>query len=86
MDPRHIIGWSGGVVLVIMIAAQMRRQWHERTSKGVSPFLYVLQAVASITLLIYSYLGRDHVFVVLNAIMATSAVFGFVLWLRYRHR
>ena len=82
--PTQALGWVSSAVLVLTIGAQLRKQWSSGTSEGVSPLLFVGQAVASTGLLIFSVLGEQHVFAVLNAIMCAAAVAGLGIWMRCR--
>lgn len=78
----ELLGWTSAVLLVVTISAQIGRQYREQTNAGVSPWLYCGQFAASVGLLAYSALERDLVFVTLNAVMATTAAAGVVLWFR----
>ena len=48
-------------------------QWRERTSKGVSKWLFIGQITASIGFSIYSILLHNWVFTITNLLMAASA-------------
>jgi MtN3 and saliva related transmembrane protein len=71
-----LIGWASSVILLITIAKQIHKQWQDRTSKGVSKWLFVGQLTASLGFTVYSVLVNNWVFVVTNALMALSAVLG----------
>ncbi len=79
-----LLGWVSAALLVVTIGTQIARQYRERTNAGVSPWLYCGQCAASVGLLGYSALENDLVFVVLNAVMATTALVGLALWFRIR--
>lgn len=79
----NVLGWGGSALLIFTIAAQIRRQWKAATSEGVSPWLYLGQASASTSLLVYSVLLGAWVFVVLNAAMALAALVGMWIWRRF---
>jgi hypothetical protein len=54
-----------------------------RSSKGVSPWLFIGQCIASTGFLIYSWLVQDVVFIGTNALLLVSAAaFGILV----RHR
>lgn len=80
------IGWFSSFVLLVTIAKQVHKQWHEETSKGVSKWLFVGQITASGGFTIYSYLVKNWVFVVTNVLMVVNAVVGLVIVLRHRRR
>src|SRR5574338_834908 len=81
---RHLIGWSASFVLLCTILSQIYRQWEARSSKGVSPWLFIGQCVASAGFLIYSWLVQDVVFIVTNALLLVSAAVGLGILLRHR--
>lgn len=84
---QQIIGWSASVVLLATILTQIYRQWEQRSSKGVSIWLYIGQLFASTGFVLYSWLVRDWVFIVTNAMLLLSAGtgLGIVLWHRQRN-
>jgi uncharacterized protein with PQ loop repeat len=85
---KQFIGWSASALLVVMIVAQIVRQWRQGTSKGVSHWLFVCQLAASSLFVVYSVMVGDAVFIVTNSLMATAAVggLGLVIWHRRRGR
>jgi uncharacterized protein with PQ loop repeat len=82
---QQLIGWSASLVLLCTILSQIYRQWQQRTSKGVSPWLFIGQFVASMGFVIYSWMVRDVVFMVTNLLLLVSAVFGLGMLLWHRH-
>lgn len=80
----QILGWTSAAILVLTIVSQVRRQWQERSVKGVSPWLYVGQGTASTGLAVYSALSDNMVFVALNCTMAFLAMVGLVMWRYFR--
>lgn len=78
------IGWASSVVLLCTIVNQVRKQWRDGTSEGVSRWLYVGQVTASAGFTLYSYLVHNWVFVVTNALLLCSALFG--VFLVFKHR
>jgi MtN3 and saliva related transmembrane protein len=78
------LGWLSSFVLVLTIAKQVHKQWRERTSEGVSPWLFVGQITASVGFTVYSWMVRNWVFVVTNALLLVSALVGIVLVIRFR--
>ncbi len=80
------IGWASSVVLVLTIAKQVHKQWREDTSRGVSRWLFVGQLAASLGFTVYSWLVRNWVFVVTNALMLVNGLLGLAIVLRHRRR
>ena len=58
----EVIGWASSIILVVTIAKQVHKQWSDRTSAGVSTWLFLGQLAASIGFTIYSILVRNWVF------------------------
>lgn len=84
MKSADLLGWLSSTILVITLFVQVRKQWHDETSRGVSPFLFVGQLAASIGFLVYSLQIENWVFVVTNTLTSFAAILG--LWITLRHR
>ena len=82
----EVLGWFSSGVLVLTIAQQVWKQWKEGTSKGVSRWLFVGQMTASAGFTVYSWLVKNWVFVVTNALMLLNALIGYGIVLRHRRR
>lgn len=80
------IGWASSFILVLTIGKQVYKQWQEETSEGVSKWLFVGQMGASLGFTIYSYLVRNWVFVVTNALMLLNGLAGLLITLRHKRR
>ncbi len=80
------IGWASSAVLVLTIGTQVAKQWRDDTSRGVSPWLFVGQAAASVGFLFYSLRVANRVFVVTNSLLFVSALFGLAILVRHRRR
>lgn len=81
----ELIGWTSSLILLATIVTQIHKQWEERSSTGVSKWLFIGQLVASGGFTAYSYLVGNWVFVVTNALMAMSAIVGWVVVRHHRH-
>jgi MtN3 and saliva related transmembrane protein len=81
---QHVVGWAASGILLATIASQVYRQWKERTSKGVSRWLFIGQIAASAGFVVYSWMVKNTVFIVTNILMLLSAVMGLVIVLRHR--
>jgi MtN3 and saliva related transmembrane protein len=82
----ELIGWSAAVILLLTIGRQVYTQWRDRTSAGISHWLFIGQVAASIGFVAYSWLEGDPVFVATNAAMLVTAVIGQVIYLRNRNQ
>ena len=80
----NAIGWASAGVLLATLITQIVGQWRDRSSKGVSPWLFVGQLTASLGFVAYSALTNNMVFVVTNLLIAAVAVFGEYTYLRNR--
>jgi MtN3 and saliva related transmembrane protein len=80
----ELIGWTAAAILLLTLGRQVYTQWRDRSSKGVSRWLFVGQCAASIAFVIYSWLLHNWVFVVTNALILLTAIIGEVIYLRNR--
>lgn len=86
MPVTDLIGWLSSAVLLATLVRQVRKQWREGSSEGVSRWLFVGQIAASAGFVVYSALVANWVFVVTNALILCDAVAGLVIVLRHRRR
>lgn len=86
MTGSDLLGWASSTVLVITLFVQVRKQWHDKTSKGVSPFLFIGQLAASVGFLVYSITIDSWVFVVTNTLTSLAAICGLWITLRQKKR
>jgi len=82
----EVIGWASSLVLVITIATQVAKQWRDRTSAGVSTWLFVGQLGASVGFTIYSLLVKNWVFAVTNGVMMVNGLLGYAITIRHKRR
>jgi MtN3 and saliva related transmembrane protein len=75
----EILGWHSSLILLVTIAKQIHKQWQERTSAGVSKWLFIGQLAASTGFALYSYLIHSWVFVATNSLMAVAALIGLTI-------
>jgi uncharacterized protein with PQ loop repeat len=78
------IGWVSSLVLLVTIVAQITKQWNERSGKGVTVWLFIGQAGASLGFSVYSFLLRNWVFTVTNALMLLSAIVGWKITAHFK--
>ena len=80
------IGWISSLILIVTIAHQVAKQWRERTSAGVSTWLFVGQLAASVGFTIYSLLLRNWVFAVTNGVMVLNGLLGYAITIHQKGR
>lgn len=78
------IGWTAAVILLATLARQVYTQWRDKTSIGVSRWLFIGQCAASVLFFVYSWLVGNWVFVVTNTLILVTALVGEAIYLRNR--
>lgn len=78
------IGWSASAVLLLTLGRQVYVQWRERSTQGVSAWLFVGQVTASAGFVAYSWLESDLVFLSTNVAILLTAIVG--QWIYHRNR
>jgi MtN3 and saliva related transmembrane protein len=81
-----LIGWAAAAILLATLGRQVYTQWRDRTSKGVSRWLFIGQCAASVAFIVYSWLLGSWVFLVTNVLILMTAVVGEFIYLRNRRR
>ncbi len=84
MEPVDAIGWGASAILLLTVSRQVWKQWQQRSTEGVSHWLFVGQMAASTGFLVYSWKLDNMVFTVSNALLLLAAITGQVLYLRNR--
>jgi MtN3 and saliva related transmembrane protein len=82
----QVIGWLSSFILVLTIGRQVWKQWKEGATEGISTWLFVGQSAASAGFTAYSFLVRDWVFVVTNAVMLINGLLGYLILMSNRRR
>jgi len=82
----EIIGWAAAAVLLATLGRQVYSQWRDGAWRGVSRWLFLGQVSASLGFILYSWLLRDWVFVVTNALILLTALAGQWIYLRNKKR
>ena len=82
----EVIGWLSSLILIVTIARQVAKQWADRTSAGVSTWLFVGQLGASVGFTIYSLLLKNWVFAVTNGVMIVNGLLGYAITMRHKRR
>ena len=78
------LGWAASAVLIATLARQVFVQWRERTTEGVSSWLFIGQLTASVGFTIYSWLIGNWVFVFTNSVLLLTAITGQLIFRRNR--
>jgi MtN3 and saliva related transmembrane protein len=84
ISPTDAIGWAASAVLIVTLLHQVRVQWRERSTEGVSGWLFIGQLTASVGFLGYSGLIGNPVFVVSNGVLVLTALAGQLVYRRNR--
>jgi uncharacterized protein with PQ loop repeat len=79
----EIIGWVSSFVLLLTLIRQVKKQWEDKTSEGLSKWLFVGQLIASVGFTTYSYLVGNWVFTVTNGLLTINNVIGIYLYFKY---
>jgi uncharacterized protein with PQ loop repeat len=78
------IGWLSSLILLATVVSQVRKQWRERSSESVSPWLFVGQTAASLGFTTYSVLVHNWVFTVTNGLLLLSGLAGCLITHHFR--
>lgn len=86
MKVTEFVGWISSIILLLTISRQIYKQWQEKSSEGVSKWLFIGQMISSLGFTIYSWLVSNWIFVVTNALMLISAFVGLGIVLYHKNR
>jgi MtN3 and saliva related transmembrane protein len=86
MDGVDLVGWSASAVLLATLGRQVWVQWRERSTAGVSSWLFVGQIAASIGFITYSWLLDNKVFIFTNTMIVLTAITGQLIYLHNARR
>jgi MtN3 and saliva related transmembrane protein len=81
-----IIGWTSAVILLLTIVRQVYTEWRERSTQGLSRWLFIGQFAASSGFVVYSWLLQNWVFLVTNLLLLITAAMGQWMYVRNKHR
>lgn len=81
-----LVGWTSSLLLLATIVAQIGKQWSERSGEGVSVWLFIGQAAASLGFTAYSILVKNWVFTITNSLMFVSGIVGWFLTAHFKGR
>lgn len=78
----EIIGWVSALILFLTISRQVYTEWRDRSTRGLSKWLFTGQLAASAGFIAYSWLEDNWVFVVSNSVMLMTAALGQAIYFR----
>jgi MtN3 and saliva related transmembrane protein len=81
-----LIGWSAATILLLTIGRQVFTEWRDRSTRGLSRWLFVGQLMASIGFVVYSWLLGNWVFLATNLLMLATAGTGQWIYMRNKRR
>lgn len=76
------IGWAASAVLMATLVRQVVVQWRERSTQGVSHWLFLGQLTASTLFVIYSWMVGSWVFVTTNLMLLAVGITGQLVYRR----
>lgn len=79
----EIVGWVSSFVLLLTLVKQVKKQWEDKTSEGLSKWLFIGQLVASVGFTVYSFSVSNWVFTVTNGLLTINNVIGIYLYFKY---
>ncbi len=82
----ELIGWCAAAILLLTISRQVYTQWRERSTQGLSRWLFIGQLAASTGFVGYSWLLGNWVFVVTNSLILATAGIGQWIYVRNKRR
>lgn len=80
----EIIGWISSLILVLTLAAQIKKQYTEKTSIGISKLLFSGQMLAELGFVIYSIAISSWIFVFTSSLLLLENIIGFYLTLKFK--
>ena len=81
-----IIGWTSAVILLLTLGRQVYTEWRDRSTRGLSRWLFIGQFAASSGFVAYSWLLENWVFLVTNLLLLITAAMGQWMYVRNKHR
>lgn len=78
------IGWLSSFILGLTLSTQIYKQWKDKTSQGVSKWLFIGQVAAQIGFVIYSFALDNWVFLATNLMLLIVSFVG--LWITFKFK
>lgn len=80
----EILGWISSLILLATLVKQVYKQWKDRTSEGISKWLFIGQLAASIGFTVYSVVTGSWVFAFTNAALTINNIIGIWLYFHFK--
>lgn len=75
------VGWGAAALLLVTTLKEVQQQWRADSNEGVWPWMFAGYFLASTGFTVYSALGGQTLFLVVNAmLMATNALGQALYW------
>jgi uncharacterized protein with PQ loop repeat len=71
-----LIGWTASLILLATLIRQIVTQYRADDAEGVSAWLFVGQATASILFVVYSVMLENWIFIITNSCILITALVG----------
>lgn len=78
----ELVGWSAAFILLLTISRQVYTQWRNRSTQGLSRWLFIGQLAASTGFVVYSWALGNWVFVMSNVLILITAGVGQWIYVR----
>jgi len=79
----EVVGWASSLILLATLVKQVYKQWSDRTSEGISKWLFIGQLAASVGFTLYSFQTGSMVFAFTNGALTINNIVGIYLYYRY---
>ncbi len=79
-----LIGWTASAILLATLVRQIVKQVRGGNKEGVSTWLFIGQATASLLFVVYSVMVQNWVFIVTNSCLLVTAIIG--QWLTVKRK
>ena len=83
MQTVDLVGWASSAILVATLVRQVHKQATRGNGQALSRWLFAGQIAASLGFIAYSWMLRNHVFLLTNTLILGTAIAG--QWLYFRN-
>ena len=80
----EIIGWTSSILLLMTLVKQVHKQWKDRSSEGISKWLFTGQLAASVGFTAYSIMTGSWVFAFTNGALTFNNIVGIWLYFHFK--
>lgn len=82
----EIIGWASSAILCATLLTQIYKQWKEKTSHGISKYLFFGQVTAQIGFIVYSWILNNWIFLATNSALLLVSFLGLWVTLKFKKK